>query len=61
MTAIFEHLKPGYKWDKEEDEQGIEINDPLSQALEQFAKSHRLGNVVNGALFTHASVRGGQT
>lgn len=47
ITEIYERLKPGHKWDKEEDEQGIEINNPLSQALEQFAKSHSLGNAVD--------------
>jgi len=47
MTTVYERLKPGHKWDKEEDEQGIEINDALKQALERFAKLHSLGNVVN--------------
>ncbi len=47
ITRIFERLKPGHKWDKEEDEQGIEVNDPLSQALARFAKSRSLGYVVN--------------
>ncbi len=47
MTRIYERLKPGHKWDKEEEELGIEANDPLSKALEHFAKSCSLVSVVN--------------
>lgn len=40
ITSIYERLKPGHKWDKEEDGQdGIWVNDPLSLTIERFAES----------------------
>lgn len=47
MTTIFGRLKPSEKWDKEEDEQRIEVSDSLYQTLERFAKSHSLVKVVS--------------
>lgn len=50
MTTIYESLKPGEKWDKEEDKRGIEINDPLSLTIERFANSLYFRNILDADL-----------